>query len=383
MKKFMLLLGLCLGILMLAGGCNSKKKPDETREDAAPTQAAPDGTGETDNAEDAQQIERITNTLVREDYNVDDYIKLGKYLGIEITVDRLTVSEEDVYLMMQKDMKANGAKLSEVTGRSVKKGDTVNIDYEGIKDGTAFEGGTDTGFDLLIGSGAFIPGFEDQIIGAKKGDKFDINITFPENYGNADLAGQPVIFKITVNKIQSYELTEEYLTANTEFTTIDAYKASCGDALRLQNEQAMEKDKDNKIYDAIVKDSEITSFPETLLNYYAEDLKVFYTNYAAAYGVDLATFLGASGISEDQFAADSKAYAESMATRELVMKAVIKAENITLSEEEFNQGIDEYVTQYGYESREALLEIAKEDILREDLLYNKAFDFIISKAIVL
>lgn len=382
MKKIALLLVLCLGILLLAGGCKSKDKTDDsTDSDITPTPAMSVGEDTTDAA--GEPVEPIVNTLVRGEYNVDDYIKLGKYKGVEVSVEQLSVKEEDVNLMLQMDMQANAATLTEVTGRAVQNGDTVNIDYEGLKSGVAFDGGTDTGFDLLIGSGAFIPGFEEQIIGANTGDKLDLNITFPEVYQNADLAGQAVIFKVTVNKIQQYEITKDYLTANTEFDTEDAYKASFSETLRLENEATMKTEKDNKVYNAVIDASEIISMPQTLLDYYAEDLRVFYANYAAAYGMDFAGFLEASGITEDKFTSDAQSYAKSMTTRELVMKAIIKAENIVLSDEEFEKGIDDYVTEYGYESKEALLEIAQEEILREDLLYNKAFDFIISEAIVL
>lgn len=378
MKKVLLLV-LCLGILLLAGGCKSKDNTEDTGIDATPTPVSSEG----DTAGDAEPIETVVNTLVRDEYNVDDYIKLGKYKGIEVTVEQLSIMEDEVSLLMQQDMQANGATPVEVTGRAVQNGDTVNIDYEGLKNGVAFEGGTDTGFDLLIGSGSFIPGFEEQIIGKNTGDKFDINVTFPDDYNTTDLAGQAVIFKVTINKIQQFEVTDEYLAANTEFTTTDAYKASFSETLRQENEAAMKTDKDNKIYNAVIEDSVITSIPQTLLDYYAEDLKVFYSNYAAAYSMDFAAFLEASGITEEQFNTDAQNYAKSMATRELVMRAIIKAEDITLSEDEFQKGIEDYVADYGYESKEALLEVAQEDILREDLLYNKAFDFILSEAIVL
>lgn len=383
MKKRISILVLCMSITLLAAGCNSKTD-DNKATNATPTPASTEGTTGSDTAAGptATPIPTITNDLVREEYNVDDYIKLGQYKGVEVTVSKLEVSPEDLAVATQSDLQKNGGTLTEVTGRAVQVGDTINMDYEGLKDGVAFEGGTAAGYDLMVGSGAFIPGFEDQLIGAKTGDKLAINVTFPENYGAADLAGKPVVFNVTVNKIQEYPLTEEFVTANTDYDTVDAYKTSISDNLKAQNDETMKTELQNNVYNAVVANSEISSLPQTLLDYYANDLKVYYTNYAAAYGMDFATFLSTSGVTEAQFAEDAKNYAESMATRDLVLGAVIKAENISLSDDEYNQQVEAYATQYGYENGEALLAAADPTLLREDILYKKVQDYLVGVAVV-
>lgn len=377
MKKIILLMVLCLGLVLMAAGCGSKNKDtkDVKDDEATPTPITSDGT-------DEETYEPVENTVVREEYKLEDYIKLGEYKGIEVTIEKLTVTDEEVNLAMQLDMRANGATLKEVKDGTVKQGDTVNIDYQGLKNGVAFEGGTDTGYDLLIGSGAFIPGFEEQLIGAKTGEKVDLNITFPENYPAEELAGAAVIFKVTVNKIQQYEATDEYITDNTEYDNADAYKAGISEQLFVTNNDKMENEKQSKVYNAVVDGCEFIKHPKNLLDFYAEDLRVFYTNYAAAYSMDFDSFLEASGVSQEQYENDEKVYAENMSTRELVMKAIIAAEDITLSEEEYQKGVEEYAAEYGYESTQDFLAGAEEDLLREDLLYNKVMELIVEEAVI-
>lgn len=375
---------LSMSMILLAAGCNSKTD-DNKNATATPTPASTEGTdteGATGTEATATPIPTVTNDLVREEYNLDDYIKLGQYKGVEVTVSKLEVSPEDLAIAIQSDLQTNGGTLTEVTGRAVQVGDTVNMDYEGLKDGVAFEGGTAAAYDLMVGSGAFIPGFEDQLIGAKTGDKLAINVTFPENYGAADLAGQPVVFNVTINKIQEYPLTDEFVTANTDYDTVDAYKTSVSDNLKSQNDETMKTELQNNVYNAVVANSAISSLPQTLIDYYANDLKVYYTNYAAAYGMDFATFLSTSGVTEDKFTEDAQDYAKSMATRDLVLGAVIKAEGIELSEDEYNEQVEAYAAQYGYENGEALLAAADAALLREDILYKKVQDFLVGEAVV-
>ncbi len=378
----MIYVALIMSILMLAAGCNTKS--DGKAGEATPTPAVTDGTTTdgTGTAEGGEEPEYLKNELVKGEYKLEDYIKLGQYKGVEVSVPPVTVSEEDILTSIQSEIGANGGTLEEVTGRSVKLGDTVNIDYEGLKDGVAFEGGTDTGYDLVIGSGTFIPGFEDGLIGANTGDKLDLDITFPENYGSEELAGKPVVFKVTINKIQEYKLTEEYVTTNTDYKNIEEYTAAIKDNLMKEKEANRQAEIKNSVYNNIVEGSTISSLPKTLLDYYKNDIKVYYSNFAMAYGMDFAGFLSASGVTEEQFDADATDYAEDMATRDLVYGAIIKAENIELSDEEYDEQVAILASEYGYESPQDLLATADEGLLKEEILINKVLDFVVAEAIV-
>lgn len=398
MKKLALLvIGMC--ILLLAGGCNTKDKLEGKSTDLSPTPAVTDDTDAKDDTDTTDNEDTTDNTgivdgstpavtpevneVVREEVKLEDYIKLGQYKGIEVSVEKIEVTQDDIDVKTQLSLQEGGATLTEVTGRKVKIGDTVNIDYEGLKDGVAFEGGTAPGANLLIGSGSFIPGFEEKIIGANIGDKLDVDVTFPENYNNEELKGQPVVFKVTVNKIQEYEVTEEFVTANTDYDTVDAYKASINENLIALSEESMKTQKAASVYNKVITNSEITSLPQNLLDYYERDLKVFYTNYAISYQVDLPTILSAFGMTEETFNEEAIAYADAMATRDLVLGSIIKAENLVLTEEEFSEQIDIYTEEYGYSSKEEFLKNANEALLREDMLYQKAKDYIVAESIEL
>ena len=176
MKKHVRLTLCCAAAVMLAAGCGKKSDTaEETTTAASETQAEITDKGE------------VT--------------KLGEYKGMEVTKEDTTVTDDEVVTRIQNILAAN-PEIIEITDRPAQEGDTVNIDYVGMKDGVAFDGGTAEGYDLELGSGVFIDGFEDGLIGANTGEERSLNLTFPENYGNADLAGQAVVFDVTVNKIE-------------------------------------------------------------------------------------------------------------------------------------------------------------------------------------
>ncbi|MBH1942077.1 trigger factor [Mobilitalea sibirica] len=386
MKKNVLLLVLSISMLLLIGGCSKKDNTDDNTENAPTVTEGAENTDETDTADitdgtDTPAAEPLVNTLSKGDYKLEDHITLGQYKGVEVTVEKLEVTEEDLNTAIQNDMIANGAAPTEITDRPVQNGDTVNIDFEGFKDDVAFEGGTAAGVDLTIGSGQFIPGFEEKLIGTNVGDKVDLDLTFPEDYQSEDLAGQDVVFKVTVNSIKQYELNEDYVLNNTEYESIEAYTDAIREELVLVNEETMKVTKENNVYSKVLENAEIISIPQSLIDYYVNDIKVIYTNTAQMYGMDLASFITANGMTEEVFNSTSQEYAESIATRELILNAIIKAENIEITEEEFNTKVDEYVAEYGYESSEQFLEEADEDILREDILFRKVLEFLSAEAV--
>lgn len=377
-----------MSVLVLAAGCNTKDKKEE--EGAPAVTASPESTEDSgsttdstaDSTAEASEPEYLVNELVKEEYNVDDYITLGQYKGVEVNVAPAEVTEEDILFEIQSELYANGAELQEVTGRAVRLGDTVNIDYQGLKDGVAFEGGTAAGYDLMIGSGTFIPGFEEGLIGAKTGDKLDLNVTFPENYGSADLAGQPVVFKVTVNKIQEYKLTEEYVTSNTDYADIEAYKAGIKENLLADKEAARHEEIESSVYNSVREASKISSLPQTLLDFYKNDIKIYYSNVAMAYGMDFESLLSAYGVTVEQFDEDALAYAKNMAERDLVINAIIKAESLELTDEEYDNEVARVAEEYGYESTADFLAAADPNILREEIMIHKVMEFLVAEAIV-
>lgn len=383
MKKKLFMLVMCLCVLALAGGCSKKNNTSEDKVDEN-TQNT-EGTEDTDKTTEETGSEMIK--VVKEAYEVNDYVTLGQYKGIEYSISKLEVTDADVDKAIEDELNAAAAE-QEVTDRNVvQNGDIVNIDYQGLKDGVAFEGGTAQGYDLEIGSGTFIPGFEEGLIGAKVGEQVDVNVSFPEDYQQSpELAGQPVVFKVTINSIKTLvvpELTEEYVKENLGFASIAEYKKDVREGLQAENEEAMEDEKIKKVLGKVIDNAEIKSYPQTLLDYYSADFKNYYIQYASYFGMDFATFLSSSGITEEQLDQEALKYAEPMAEQELVLNAIIKAENLKLSDEEFQEGVEKLTEDYGYSTKEEFLAVAEEERVRETLLWQKAVEFILDAAIEL
>jgi len=383
MKKKLLMLAMCFSVLALAGGCS--KKDDTTLDNVTENTQDTEDTKNTDEA--AEETESEIIKVVKEAYEVSDYITLGQYKGIEYTITKLEATDADVEKAIQEELEADATK-QEVTDRNiVQNGDIVNIDYEGLKDGVAFDGGTAQGYDLEIGSNTFIPGFEEGLIGAKVGEQVDVNVSFPEDYSNSpELAGQPVVFKVKVNSIKKLvvpELTEEYVKDNLGFDSIADYKKDIRERLLAENEEIMEDEKLKNVLEKVMDNAEIKSYPQNLLDYYTADFKNYYIQYAAYLGMDYATFLSSSGITEEQLNQEALSYAEAMAEQELVLNAIIKAENLELTDAEYQEGIKKLTEDYGYETTEEFLAIAEEERVRETLLWQKVVEFILDAAIEL
>ena len=208
-KLCMLVLALCMTASVTA--CGSKEDTKSS------TEAKKEDTKEESKQEDSQDNKEENSGEVTEDTRIvsvapdemDQYIKVGEYKGLDVQEDVQEVTDSDIDIQIQTNLSQNLVEVEDENAE-VKNGDVVNIDYEGKKDGVAFDGGTAEGFDLTIGSGSFIDGFEDGLIGAKKGETRDLNLTFPENYQAEELAGQDVVFTVKINAIKTTpELTEE------------------------------------------------------------------------------------------------------------------------------------------------------------------------------
>ncbi len=386
MKKKVLLLIIGLSMLMFAWGCGKKDVASEL--DKATTDSANDAAKVTEAAEnttgDSEQPAQAIQAPVREAYEVNDYITLGQYKGVKATYDKLEVTDEDVDQAIQDELAANATE-EEVKDRAVQKDDIVNIDYEGLKDGVAFDGGTAQGYDLEIGSGKFITGFEDGLIDHKIGDKVKLDLTFPKEYPSEDLAGKAVVFNVTINSIKVKkipELNDEYVKSNTDYDTVAAYREGTRAELVAANEETMENNKINSIISSIVNDSKISSYPQTLIDYYGYELESYYTQYAQMYGMDLAAFIEANGMTQASYDEQKKTFAQSRAAQELVLNSVIKAENITLTDDEYAEGIAEYMDKYDVKTEDEFYQnYGTKEQVKESLLWEKTVDYLVTQAI--
>lgn len=307
-------------------------------------------------------------------------ITLGQYKGVEVTKDAVEVTDDEVNQLIQGELERSAT--YEEVDRVVQDGDQVNIDYVGTKDGVAFEGGTAQAYDLTIGSGQFIEGFEEGLVGAKKGDKVSLDLTFPEGYQSAELAGQAVVFEVTVNAVKEKkvpELNDAFVQEKSEFKTVDEYKEDKMQTLLLEKNEQAEQKVQGDIFNAVLEGSTVEPSQEAIdANY--NNVVATYTNQAAAYGMDLATFAGAlAGMDVETFKETVlKPQAEGMVTQRLVINAVAEAEGITISDEDRQEVAD----QMGYESVEKLLEIASQFDLDDYIMTNKVMDFLKENAVI-
>lgn len=347
----------------LISGC-SKKDVKETT--GAETEATESSAQETVAVKDLTDID-------------NGKVTLGEYKGIEVTRDKVEVTDDEVKQAIDSDLSANMKKVD--VDRAVQDGDVVNIDYVGTKDGVAFEGGTAQGADLTIGSNQFIDGFEEGLIGAKKGDKVSLNLTFSEQYQNADLAGKPVVFEVTVNAVQEKqlpELNDAFVQENTSFKTIDEYKEDKKQTLLTsKNEQAEQKVK-NDIYTAIAEAAKVEPKQEAIdANY--DNLIAKYTNQAATYGMDFASFVGAfTGMKEEDFKTAAKAQAEEVVKQRLVVYAIAEKENIEVTDDDRKK----VAAELGYESLDKLIETESKFDVDDYIINNKVMDFLTENAVI-
>lgn len=357
-KKFKKLVVLILGVCLLTSlvGCNKDK--DNNDED-------------------------VTTTDIGK-------IEIGNYKGVEVTKTLVEVTEEEI----DSEINYFVSELKEdveITDRTdVQDGDIANINYAGKVDGVAFDGGTDdteVGTDLEIGSGSFIDGFEEQLIGVNVLETVDITVTFPDPYTqNTDLSGKEAVFTVTVNAIYNTvepELTDALIAENTESTTIAEYRESLREELLLEKEEAADNQMKTDAIDVVIANSKFTDIPDSILDKHKTQLIEYHESMAAAYGVDLAflkTYL--FGLTDEQYEEQISEAALYAAQQNLIAEEIIKLESLKITDEEYTAGVSEYALNYQYESVEAFEAQNKKEDIEKTLLYDKALNIIFDNMLV-
>lgn len=351
------------------------------------------GNADTDTAETTQEsmAESETGTEAgTEDYgpeaylsgiNVADYVTLGEYKGIEVSVDAPVVTDEylDSYIdyVLQSNMVT-----TEITDRPVEEGDIVNIDYEGKIDGVAFDGGTAQGYDLTIGSGTFIDGFEDGLIGAETGETVDVNVTFPENYQGEEVAGKDAVFTVTVNSISVEtlpELTDEFVQGlDVGVNTVEEYRQYAYDLLMEEEQATHDSNAEIAVLEAVMAGSQIQDPPEDMTNRYYNRIIDNMTYYASLYGYDLETFLSMQGTSEDAIRESAAQAGQEI----IVMQAIADAEGLSVTDEELDAEIETNAGSLGYDDVEEYRASLDVEGYREYMMSEKVLNFLLENAVV-
>lgn len=322
------------------------------------------------------------------DMDVDKYVTLGEYRGIEVSVAPVTVDETEWEMMYNSvyysAVAASTAEIVDgIMDREVEVGDIVNIDYLGKKDDVAFEGGTAEGFNLVIGSGQFINGFEDGLVGVMPGETVDLHLTFPVNYGNTELAGQEVVFTVTVNCIVPESMSEVFVSelGIPDVTNLEELRQYIYDYLYSYDEQAYNSEVQDAVLDTFINSCIYTELPEALLNKYEEVIRANVEQEAGYYKMEAESYISAYyGMTLDDFVAS---YAPEAVRQDLAFQAVANRENLNVSDEELNETLLEYATSAGYTSVEEFVGDSSLEDYRDYFMYDKVLSFLVENAQVI
>lgn len=279
----------------------------------------------------------------------NEYVKLSKYKGLTTCSTTFTDIDEKIGIAVSTTMMNQGITPVAVEDRdTVEKGDVLNIDYEGkIKD-VAFEGGTAQGATLIIGSGMFIPGFEDQLIGKKLGETTDIKVTFPKNYQSTNLAGQNAVFTVTINSINTYpELTDEQASTFSygQAQNVADYKSMLAEQLVYE----ATSNRQNYLWLQILDNSEIIKYPDGEIDKQVNEMMAYYEQMASSNEMTLEEYLSGYNMTVESFTAEMKTRCEETVKQQIIKDALAEAEKITLSDEEYKAGVEQYAADYGFD----------------------------------
>ncbi len=309
-------------------------------------------------------------------------IKLGKYKGVKVAKLDNTVTDEEVMAEIEKERENSARTIS--VDREVKDKDEVLLDFEGFVDGVAFEGGKGENYPLTIGSGAFIPGFEDQLKGVKKGEDVEVKVTFPEDYHAEDLKGKEAVFKCKVNEIkekQLPELDDEFAAEVSEYETFAEYKEATKKNLQDKKELDNKNKKEDEVIEAIVKASEI-EIPAAMLDTQKRQMVNDFAQNLQAQGLSMEQYMNFTGLTAEKLLEQVEPNAKKRIESRLVLEAVVKAENIEITDDDYAKELERMAESYKMEL-DKIKELVTEDAakqIKEDLAISKAVDFVVSNA---
>jgi trigger factor len=333
---------------------------------------------------DIIEIGRETGLKFTVEVTVKPEVELGQYKGVEAVMPKVEITEEDLERELKSVLERNSRQVK-IEDRPVADGDTVNIDYEGFLDGVPFEGGKGADYDLKIGSGTFIPGFEEQLIGKNLDEECDIDVTFPEDYGSEELKGKAVVFHVKINEIKVRELPElddEFAKDVSEFDTLEEYKNS----LREKLADNAQKRADGTFEDNVVKavsDNAKVDIPEVMIDREVEQMIQEQSQQMRYQGIELEQYLGYIGQTMDSFREQLRDGASRRILMSLVIEAVAKAENIEASEEEVEAEIERLAAMYQMKAEDLKSRMLGDDdgFVRENVVRQKAVELLKAEAV--
>ncbi len=309
-------------------------------------------------------------------------VTIDGYAGLEVERKSTDVTDEEVEHELG-HVRERNSRTIDVEDRAAETGDVANIDFDGYVDGVAFDGGKSEGYDLTLGSGQFIPGFEEQIIGKKIGESFDVNVSFPEDYHATELAGKASVFKCKLNalkKIELPELDDEFAKDVSEFDTLDEYKADIKAKIADRKAKAEDSAVEEKLLGMLIEKLE-GDIPAPMIEAEAENLVRDYDNRLRSQGMDLATYFKYTGQTLDQLRDSMLPMAEKQVKSRLALEKISQIENITASDDEIEAEYADIAKAYGLEA-DKVKEIVDREGVAKDIIVRKAMDLVKEKAVI-
>lgn len=332
---------------------------------------------------DVKSMEEGEPVVITAKVTVKPEVKVGKYTKLKVTKDKVLVTEDDILEEIKKDQDKN-SRMVTIEDRAVEKDDIVSLDFDGYVDGEQFDGGKAEGYSLTIGSNSFIPGFEDQIIGREINTDFDVNVTFPEDYQAENLAGKEAVFKCKVNEIKMKEfpeLDDDFAQDVSEFETLEDYKNDVREKLVKKKEQEADNKFENELIDKIIEGSEI-DLPECMIEsridniVYDMDMRLQYQ------GLNIEKYLEYTAMDMESFRGQFTERAEHEVRGQLCIEEIGKLENISATEEEFEEKLNELAASYGSKAEDIKDKISEDDIdhIKKDIMIKKTIEYIVENS---
>ena len=310
-------------------------------------------------------------------------VTLGEYKGVEVKKAEAVVTDEDVENELTAARKKNG-RLIDVEDGAIEDGDNTIIDFTGYIDDKTFDGGVGTDYPLVIGSHSFIEGFEDQLIGKKKGETCDVNVTFPAEYHADELAGKPAKFVVTIKEVKRNELPElndEFASEVSDFDTLDEYKADIRKKLQEKKEQDAKVENENNVIEKVVENAQM-ELPQPMVDTQAREMVENYARRLQSQGLNINDYMKYTGMTPEKLMEQMRPEAEKRIKTRLVLEKVVEVENVEVSDEKLDEQINEIAASYkleGAKLKEMMGEREKEQI-REDLKVQAAIDLLVEQA---
>ena len=335
---------------------------------------------------DIVQIEKGKEFIFKAVVDTKQQVELGEYKGLEIQEIDGEVSEKEIdqYIDTVRDKQAEVSDVTDADAQ-LQKGDTANIDFVGKKDGEAFAGGSAQGYDLVIGSGSFIPGFEEQMEGMKLGEVRNVELSFPEDYYVTDLAGQPVVFEVTLNAIKRKtlpELNDEFVKDVSNFETVDAYKEDIKEKLFKDKEAEAKRAKEDAVIQKIIEGASM-EIPDAMIDFQTEQMLEEFGQRIQMQGMSIEQYFQITGMTEENYKEQVKPRAKQNIESRLVLEAVAKAENLEATDEDLEAEMVRMADMYKMELdkvKEMMGDFQKDEI-KKDIVLQKAIDLVTQAAV--